>query len=358
MTNVVRPAHDLAQRRLDLLLGRRVDRRRRVVEDQDPRVGQERARDRDALALAAAERQPALADARLVALGQPLDEVVGLCAPRGQLDLLRRRVRPGVGDVLAHRRAEQERGVVDDAIAARSDAGSTDAHVDAVDEHRARDRRRTAAEAAAPASSCPSRSRRRARPCGPRRRRARRRGAPARRCPRSSASTSRSSTRAGAVRQRRRAGRRHDPRLAVEDLEQARAGGGRALGQPEQHAERAHRRQQHAAGRRRTRVKSPIVSEPCDRRGGRRRAGRRESELGQEADERVVEGLQPRRDHRLVEHARPTGCEALELAVLARERLDDAHAARCSPRPRRSARRSAAGPPGRPGARCARSAAR
>ncbi len=40
----------------------RVDRRRRVVEDQDARVEQQRARDRDALALAARERQAALAD--------------------------------------------------------------------------------------------------------------------------------------------------------------------------------------------------------------------------------------------------------------------------------------------------------
>ena len=54
MTNVVRPAIDLAQRGLDRLLGRGVDRRGRVVEDEDPRVGEQRARDRDPLALAAA----------------------------------------------------------------------------------------------------------------------------------------------------------------------------------------------------------------------------------------------------------------------------------------------------------------
>jgi hypothetical protein len=80
------PGHDLAQRRLDLLLGRRVDRRRRVVEDEDARIGQERARDGDALALAAAQRQAALADARVVAVGQALDEVVGLgaAAPRAR----------------------------------------------------------------------------------------------------------------------------------------------------------------------------------------------------------------------------------------------------------------------------------
>ena len=60
--------HHLAQRLLDRLLGRRVDGGGGVVEDQDPRVGEQRARDREPLALAARERQPALADARVVAL--------------------------------------------------------------------------------------------------------------------------------------------------------------------------------------------------------------------------------------------------------------------------------------------------
>jgi hypothetical protein len=52
-----------------------------------------RARDRDALALAARERQAALADARVVAVGQALDELVRLRAARGLLDLLVGRVR-------------------------------------------------------------------------------------------------------------------------------------------------------------------------------------------------------------------------------------------------------------------------
>ncbi len=51
-----------------------------------------------------------------------------------------------------------------------------------------------------------------------------------------------------------------------------------------------------------------------------------EAELGQEADHRVELGLQARGDHRLVEHARDAVAEALELARLAREGLDDAHA--------------------------------
>ena len=50
------------QRALDLALGADVDRRRRLVEDQDPRVGEQGAGERDELALAereAACRAPA-----------------------------------------------------------------------------------------------------------------------------------------------------------------------------------------------------------------------------------------------------------------------------------------------------------
>ena len=61
--------HRLGERQLDALLGRGVHRGGRVVEHQHARVGQQRARDRDALALAARDRQAALADLRVVALG-------------------------------------------------------------------------------------------------------------------------------------------------------------------------------------------------------------------------------------------------------------------------------------------------
>ena len=108
-------AHRLAQAVADLRLGRRVDRRGRVVEDQDSRVDDERARDRDALALAAGERDPALADHGVVALGQRLDELVRLGEPRGALDVVVGRVGPAERDVLAHGRREEERILGDDA---------------------------------------------------------------------------------------------------------------------------------------------------------------------------------------------------------------------------------------------------
>ena len=57
-----------AQAVLDPALGVEVDVRRRLVEDQDPRVGDERARERDELALAGRELYAALADLRVQAL--------------------------------------------------------------------------------------------------------------------------------------------------------------------------------------------------------------------------------------------------------------------------------------------------
>ena len=85
-------AHRRAEAGPDARLGRRVDRGGRVVEDEYARVDRERARDRDSLPLPARERDPALADHRVVALRQPLDELVRLRCPRGALDLLVREV--------------------------------------------------------------------------------------------------------------------------------------------------------------------------------------------------------------------------------------------------------------------------
>ncbi len=68
------PAHQPVERVLDDGLALRVHRGERLVQDQDRRVAEQRARDRDALALAARQPHPALAHHRLVALGQRHDE--------------------------------------------------------------------------------------------------------------------------------------------------------------------------------------------------------------------------------------------------------------------------------------------
>ena len=109
MISVVRAAHHLAQAGADAGLGRRVDRGGRVVEDEDARVDREGARDRDPLPLPARERDAALADHRVVALRQPLDELVRLREPRDALDLRVRQLRQAERDVLAHRGGEEER---------------------------------------------------------------------------------------------------------------------------------------------------------------------------------------------------------------------------------------------------------
>ena len=81
--------HQVVERLLDLLLGLGVDRRGGLVEDQDARVDQQRARDRDALALAAGQRLAALADQRVVAVRQAQDEVVRMRGARRRDDLRR-----------------------------------------------------------------------------------------------------------------------------------------------------------------------------------------------------------------------------------------------------------------------------
>ncbi len=128
-----------------------------------------------------------------------------------------------------------------------------------------------------------------------------------------------------ARRQRRRARRVGQLGLAVEDLEDARARSRGALGQVQGHAERAQRADEHVQqqveGRelaeRQVGVDDGVAAEQQD--GG-------DAELWQEADRRVVGGFKARRHHRLLERTPDAAAEALQLARLAREGLDDAHA--------------------------------
>ncbi len=92
--------HHLAQRQLDLAFGAGVDRGGGIVEDQDARVGDDRPRDRQALALAPGESQSALADLGVVAVGQAFDEPAACARRCGQFDLLPGGIGPAVGDVV------------------------------------------------------------------------------------------------------------------------------------------------------------------------------------------------------------------------------------------------------------------
>ena len=184
---------------------------------------------------------PALADARVIAVRQLSDEPGRLGALRRALDLRARRIRPRVGDVARDRVREQERIVIDDRDLPPQRPTSTS---------------RTSAPSISTAPELGSYSRGSSctsvvlpEPVAP---------TSAIVEPASTASsTSRSAAGPAAVAERHvaqlhppaarrhRPGTAHDPRLAVEDLEQPHPRRDRALCQPERDAEHPHRPDQH-----------------------------------------------------------------------------------------------------------------
>ena len=70
--------HQPFQRLLDEQFGFGIHRGGGLVQDQDRAVFQDRARDRKALLLPAGELDAALADQRIVAVGEPVNELVGV----------------------------------------------------------------------------------------------------------------------------------------------------------------------------------------------------------------------------------------------------------------------------------------
>ena len=133
-------AQQPVERALDQQLGRAVDVRRRLVEDQDPRVGEERAGDRDQLALAGREAAAALAHRVAEALGEPPGEPVETEHRRRLGDLVVARVGAREADVVGDRAREQERVLQHDAELAAVRAQVELAQVDAVGQDRALER--------------------------------------------------------------------------------------------------------------------------------------------------------------------------------------------------------------------------
>ena len=115
------------------LLGDGVERRGRLVEDENRRILQNRARDAEALALAARQPAAGLGDFGVISFRQSRDELVRVRRARGFLDLLRRRVEATVAQVVGDRSGEQDRILQHDRdlLAQRADAVLAD--VDAVD---------------------------------------------------------------------------------------------------------------------------------------------------------------------------------------------------------------------------------
>ena len=101
------PGHERRQCRQHVALGLDIEVRRRLVEDQDRGVLDDRPRDRQALTLAAAQQQAVLADPRRVAVGQRRDGLVDASLAAGGLDRLVGHLRVGEREVVADRRVEQ-----------------------------------------------------------------------------------------------------------------------------------------------------------------------------------------------------------------------------------------------------------
>ena len=126
-------ADQLPQGAQDLGLDPRVDRAGGIVEQHDPRIGEQCPGERDPLALAAGQGQAALAHQGVVAVGQFPDELVGLGGPSRRLDLLGAGRRTAVGDVGGDGVGEQE-AVLEDHADLRAQVGQPQrAHVHSAD---------------------------------------------------------------------------------------------------------------------------------------------------------------------------------------------------------------------------------
>ena len=131
------PLHQPVQRLLDHRLVLRVHRGQGLVEDQDRRVAQQRAGDRDALALPSGELDAPLAHHRGVALRQPGDELVGVRGPRRRLDLLLARIGLAEAQVVLDRAVEEVRVLVHHRDAAVDVLGAKPAQIVPADAHHA-----------------------------------------------------------------------------------------------------------------------------------------------------------------------------------------------------------------------------
>ena len=130
-------SHGARERFLNNGFGLRVERARRLVQDQDARVFQKDARDRDALAFAAGELVAAVADDRLVPLRQRADDVVDVGGLRRRFDLGLRRAEPAVADVPGHGVVKKVRLLRHDPDVRAELVDVDRAHVLAVDRNRA-----------------------------------------------------------------------------------------------------------------------------------------------------------------------------------------------------------------------------
>src|SRR5581483_151056 len=121
---------------LDFVLGRAVDGAGRVVEHQDARVGQQGARDGDALALPARKGDAAFANQRIVAIFEAGDEGAGLGIMRGLLDGFPVSIfAEAIGDILGNSAREKEDVLLDAGYLRAQRVEAPFSHVHAIDEN-------------------------------------------------------------------------------------------------------------------------------------------------------------------------------------------------------------------------------
>ncbi|MNP21554.1 hypothetical protein D3C76_1141770 [compost metagenome] len=123
--------HDVIQGCLDVPLGFGVEGRSGFVENQQRRILEQRPGNRQTLALATGEQHAVLADLSVEALGQLLDELLGISIGSSGFDLVPRR--PGqiaIGDVVGHGVVEQGHmlGHLSDVLAQVAQAVVLDLH--------------------------------------------------------------------------------------------------------------------------------------------------------------------------------------------------------------------------------------
>ena len=104
-----RAVFDLPQRLLHVRFELRVERARRLVENQNLRPPQKRARDREPLPLSARQLDAAVADGRVVRAGQAVDELISRRPLGRRPDGVIVRQRRAVADVVADAAREQRR---------------------------------------------------------------------------------------------------------------------------------------------------------------------------------------------------------------------------------------------------------
>ncbi len=123
---------------LNIGLRGRVEVRGRLVEDHDPRLGEQESGDRQPLALAAREPVAALADDRPEPVGQRPDQIGKVGLVEGAPELVVRRPRPGEAQVLAHRVVEEVTVLGDHAGRLADRLEREVANIDAAEPDRAR----------------------------------------------------------------------------------------------------------------------------------------------------------------------------------------------------------------------------